>query len=138
MVIRYMLDTDVCIALIKNRPASMRSRLSLLTSEEVGISSIVAAELWFGVANSQKKKKNQSALKDFLEFVTLLDWPCEASRLYGQVRAQLQKLGTPIGATDLLIVSHALFIDTVLVTNNTREFERVPDLKIENWLSDTA
>ena len=134
MVIRYMLDTDVCIALIKNRPASMRSRLSLLTSEEVGISSIVAAELWFGVANSQKKKKNESALKDFLEFVTLLDWPGEASRLYGQIRAQLQKLGTPIGAMDLLIASHALFIDTVLVTNNTREFERVSDLKIENWL----
>lgn len=134
MVIRYMLDTDVCIALIKNRPASMRSRLSLLTSEEVGISSIVAAELWFGVANSQKKKKNESALKDFLEFVTLLDWPGEASRLYGQIRAQLQKLGTPIGAMDLLIASHALFIDTVLVTNNTMEFERVSDLKIENWL----
>ena len=138
MVIRYMLDTDSCIALIKNRPVSMRSRLSLLTPEEVGISSIVAAELWFGVANSQKRIKNEAALKDFLEFVTLLDWPCEASLLYGQVRAQLQKLGTPIGATDLLIVSHALFIDTVLVTNNTREFERVPDLKIENWLSDTA
>ena len=112
--------------------------MSLLTPEEVGISSIVAAELWFGVANSQKRKKNEAALKDFLEFVTLLDWPCEASLLYGQVRAQLQKLGTPIGAMDLLIASHALFIDTVLVTNNTREFERVPDLKIENWLSDTV
>ena len=134
MVIRYMLDTDACIALIKDRPVSMRSRLSLLTPEEVGISSIVAAELWFGVANSQKKKKNESALKDFLEFVTLLDWPCEASPLYGQIRAQLQKKGTPIGAMDLLIASHALFINTVLVTNNTREFERVPDLKIENWL----
>jgi len=134
MVIRYMLDTDACIALIKNRPVSIRSRLSLLAPEEVGISSIVAAELWFGVAISQKKKKNESALKDFLEVVTLLDWPCEASPLCGKIRAQLQKLGTPIGAMDLLIASHALFIDTVLVTNNTREFERVPDLKIENWL----
>jgi tRNA(fMet)-specific endonuclease VapC len=134
MVILYMLDTDACIALIKNRPVSMRNRLSLLTPEEVGISSIVAAELWFGVANSQKKKKNESALKDFLEVVTLLDWPCEASPLYGQIRTRLQKMGTPIGAMDLLIASHALFIDTVLVTNNTREFERVSDLKIENWL----
>jgi len=134
MVIRYMLDTDACIALIKNRPVSMLSRLSHLTPEEVGISGIVAAELWFGVANSQKKKKNASALKDFLEFVTLLDWPCEASMLYGQIRAQLQKTGKPIGAMDLLIASHARYIDAVLVTNNTREFERVPDLKIENWL----
>jgi len=138
MVIRYMLDTNACIALIKDRPILMRSRLSQLTPEEVGISSIVAAELWFGVANSQKKKKNESALRDFLEFVTLLDWPCEASPLYGQTRAQLQKKGTPIGAMDLLIASHALFLDSVLVTNNTSEFERVPDLKIENWLSDTA
>jgi tRNA(fMet)-specific endonuclease VapC len=136
MVIRYMLDTDVCIALIKNRPVSMQNRLSLLIPEEVGISSMVAAELWFGVANSQKKKKNEAALKDFLEFVSLLDWPCEASPLYGHIRSQLQKLGTPIGAMDLLIASHALFLDTVLVTNNTREFERVPDLKVENWLSD--
>lgn len=134
MVIRYMLDTDACIALIKNRPVSMRNRLTLLTPEEVGISGMVAAELWFGVANSQKRKKNESALKDFLEFVTLLDWPCDASALYGRVRAQLQKQGTPIGAMDLLIASHALFIDTILVTNNTREFERVPGLKVENWL----
>ena len=134
MVIRYLLDTDACIALIKNRPVSMRNRLSLLTPEEVGVSGIVAAELWFGVANSQKKKKNESALKDFLEFVTLLDWPCEASALYGRVRAQLQQQGTLIGAMDLLIASHALFIDTILVTNNTREFERVPGLKVENWL----
>jgi tRNA(fMet)-specific endonuclease VapC len=134
VVIRYLLDTDACIALIKNRPVSMRNRLSLLTPEEVGISGIVAAELWFGVANSQKKKKNESALKDFLEVVTLLDWPCEASALYGRVRAQLQQQGTPIGAMDLLIASHALFIDTILVTNNTRQFERVPGLKVENWL----
>jgi tRNA(fMet)-specific endonuclease VapC len=134
MVIRYMLDTDTCIALIKDRPSSIGSRLTLLAPEEVGISSIVSAELWFGVANSQKKKKNESALKDFLEFVSLLDWPFEASPLYGRIRAQLQKLGTPIGGMDLLIASHALFLNTVLVTNNTGEFERVPDLKIENWL----
>ncbi len=135
MVIRYMLDTDACIALIKNRPETMRSRLSRLSPEEVGISSIVAAELWFGVEHSsQKKKQNEAALKDFLDYAALLDWPCEASPLYGKIRAGLQKQGTPIGAMDLLIASHTLFINAVLVTNNTREFERVPDLKIENWL----
>ena len=134
MVIRYMLDTDACIALIKNRPETMGRRLSRLSAEEVGISGIVAAELWFGVAHSQRKKQNKAALKDFLEYVTLLDWPGEASALYGRIRAYLQKLGTPIGAMDLLIAAHVLFLDTVLVTNNTREFERVPDLKLENWL----
>lgn len=130
-----MLDTDICIALIKNRPEAMRSRLSRLSPEEVGISGIVAAELWFGVEHSQKKKQNTAALKDFLEYVSLLDWPCEASNTYGQIRAGLQKKGTPIGAMDLLIASHALFLDAVLVTNNTKEFERIPDLKIENWLN---
>jgi tRNA(fMet)-specific endonuclease VapC len=133
MVIRYLLDTDACIALIKNRPEAMRSRLSRLSTEEVGISGIVAAELWFGVAHSQKKRQNEAALKDFLEYAILLAWPCAAAPLYGQIRTELQKKGTPIGAMDLLIASHALFLDAALVTNNTREFERVPDLKIENW-----
>jgi tRNA(fMet)-specific endonuclease VapC len=133
MVIRYMMDTDACIALIKNRPEAMRSRLSRLSPEEVGISGIVAAELWFGVAHSQKKRQNKAALKDFLEYATLLDWPSEAAPLYGQIRTGLQKKGTLIGAMDLLIASHALFLNAVLVTNNIREFERVPDLKIENW-----
>ena len=133
MVIRYLLDTDACIALIKNRPEAMRSRLSRLSTEEVGISGIVAAELWFGVAHSQKKRQNEAALKDFLEYAILLDWPCAAAPLYGQIRTGLQKKGTPIGAMDLLIASHALFLDAALVTNNTREFERIPGLKIENW-----
>ena len=133
MVIRYMLDTDACIALIKHRPEAMRSRLTPLSPQEVGISGIAAAELWFGVAHSQKKKQNRAALKDFLDYATLLDWPCEAAPLYGEMRTRLQKQGTPIGAMDLLIAAHALLLDAVLVTNNTREFKRVPDLKIENW-----
>jgi tRNA(fMet)-specific endonuclease VapC len=134
MVIRYMLDTDACIALIKRRPETMRSRLCRLSPEEVGVSGIVAAELWFGVEHSRKKRQNAGALKDFLNYVTLLDWPWEAGPLYGKIRTGLQKRGTPIGAMDLLIGSHALFLNAVLITNNTREFERIPDLQIENWL----
>lgn len=135
MVIRYMLDTDTCITLIKNRPEAMRIQLSRLSPDEVGISSIVTAELWFGVALSQKKKQNQAALKDFLDYATILDWPYEACPIYGQIRTGLQKKGTPIGAMDMLIASHALLLDAVLVTNNTKEFSRIPDLKLENWLS---
>lgn len=136
MVIRYLLDTNVCIAVIKSRPERMRIRLSALSIEEVGISSIVAAELWYGVALSQKKRQNEAALRDFLDCVTILNWPYEASPIYGHIRAILQKKGTPIGAMDLLIASHALCIDAVLVTENTREFQRVPNLKIENWLAE--
>lgn len=134
-MIKYMLDTDTCISLIKARPDKISRRLSRLPVEDVGISSIVAAELWYGVALSEKKKQNEAALKDFLDFVKVLDWPAGACPVYGRIRAHLKKKGTLIGAMDLLIASHASFLNAVLVTNNTREFDRVPELKMENWLA---
>ena len=134
-MIRYMLDTDTCIGLIKARPDKISRRLSRLPVEDVGISSVVAAELWYGVALSEKKKMNEAALRDFLDFVNVLDWPSGACPVYGRIRAHLKKKGTPIGAMDLLIASHASFLNAVLVTNNTREFDRVVELKTENWLA---
>jgi tRNA(fMet)-specific endonuclease VapC len=134
-VIRYMLDTNTCINLIKRRPERICTRLSGLDVEYVAISSIVAAELWYGVALSQKKEQNEAALADFLDFIKVLDWPAAACPVYGQIRAHLKKKGTPIGAMDLLIASHAAFLKSVLVTENTGEFDRVPDLKVENWLA---
>lgn len=134
-MIKYMLDTDTCISLIKARPDKISRRLSRLPVEDVGISSIVAAELWYGVALSEKKKQNEAALQDFLDFVKVLDWPTGACPVYGRIRAHLKKKGTLIGAMDLLIASHASFLNAVLVTNNTREFDRVPELKMENWLA---
>ena len=130
-----MLDTDMCISLIKARPEKISRRLSRLPVEDVGISSVVAAELWYGVALSEKKKQNEAALRDFLDFFNVLDWQGGACPAYGRIRAHLKKKGTPVGAMDLLIASHAAFLDAVLVTNNTREFDRVPDLKVENWLA---
>ena len=101
----------------------------------MAISSIVAAELWYGVAYSQKKKQNEAALRDFLEFVEVMAWPSEAGPLYGRIRAELKKRGSPIGAMDLLLIAaHAVYLDTVLVTENVREFKHIPDLKIENWM----
>ena len=132
---RYMLDTNTCIRLIKQRPETIGARLSGLDLEDVAISSIVAAELWYGVALSQKKKQNEAALADFLDFVKVSDWPAGACPIYGRIRAHLKKKGTPIGAMDLLIASHAAFLKAVLVTENTREFERMPDLKVENWMA---
>jgi len=134
-VIKYMLDTDTCISLIKARPDKISRRLSRLPVEDVGISSIVAAELWYGVALSEKKKQNEAALQDFLDFVKVLDWPAGACPVYGRIRAHLKKKGALIGGMDLLIASHASFLNAVLVTNNTREFDRVPELKMENWLA---
>jgi len=134
-VIRYMLDTDTCISLLKARPEKISRRLSRLPVEDVGISSVVAAELWYGVALSEKQKQNEAALRDFLDFVNVMDYPSGACPVYGQIRAYLKRKGAPIGAMDLLIASHAAFLNAVLVTNNTREFDRVPDLKVENWLT---
>jgi len=130
-----MLDTDTCISLIKARPDKISRRLSRLPVEDVGVSSVVAAELWYGVALSEKRKLNEAALRDFLDFVNVLDWPSGACPVYGRIRAHLKKKGTPIGAMDLLIASHAVFLSAALVTNNTREFDRVPELKVENWLA---
>jgi tRNA(fMet)-specific endonuclease VapC len=134
-VIKYILDTNSCIAIMKRRSVAIQDRLVDLSTDEVAVSSMVTAELWYGVALSQKKKQNEAALRDFLDFVTILDWPGEASAIYGQIRAGLKEKGTPIGAMDLLIASHALFLDAILVTDNTRELRRVPGLKVENWLA---
>lgn len=135
-MIKYMLDTNSCIAIMKRRSVAIQDRLVDLSTDEVAVSSMVTAELWYGVALSQKKKQNEAALRDFLDFVTILDWPGEASAIYGQIRAGLKEKGTPIGAMDLLIASHALFLDAILVTDNTRELRRVPGLKVENWLEE--
>ncbi len=133
-MIRYMLDTNTCVGIIKDRPEAVCNKRSIVSVGEVAISSIVAAELWYGVAYSQKKKQNESALKDFLEYVEVMPWPSEAGPVYGRIRAELRKRGSPIGAMDLLIAAHAVVLGAVLVTDNTREFRRVPDLKIENWM----
>lgn len=131
---RYMLDTNTCIHIIKDRPVGLCERISVASVEDVAISSIVAAELWYGVALSQKKKQNEAALKDFFDYADVLAWPSEAGSVYGKIRADLKRKGTPIGAMDLLIAAHAVFLDAVLITDNTREFERVQGLKTENWL----
>lgn len=132
---KYFLDTNICIALIKNCPPEVQRKLTQTAVGDVAISSIVLAELWYGVELSQKQEKNQVAIYDFLQYVTVLDWPEQAGLEYGRIRAYLRKKGTPIGANDLLIAAHALALDAVLVSDNTKEFLRVPGLKLENWIN---
>ncbi len=132
-MIRYMLDTNICIHIIRDRPEPVCRKLSHVAVGEVAISSIVSAELWYGVAYSERKKQNEAALRDFLEYVDVLAWPKEAGPVYGRIRAELKKRGNLIGAMDPLIAAHSVYLDAVLVTENTKEFRRVPDLRIENW-----
>lgn len=130
---RYMLDTDICIYIMKRRPPEVHRRLRDVPVGAVGISAIVLAELRYGIAKSMEPARSEAALADFLAFVKVLDWPEEAAEDYGVIRAQLERSGEVIGANDLLIAAHARHLGSTLVTNNGREFERVPGLPIESW-----
>jgi len=131
---RYMLDTNICISIIKDRPPEVMKSLRRVPVGEIGVSGIVVAELWYGVFKSTKKKENSAAIEDFLRYVAVMDWPSSAAVEYGKIRFHLQKKGLMIGAMDLLIAAHAVTLDSVLVTDNVSEFKRVPRLKVENWI----
>ena len=129
---RYMLDTNICIYAIKNQPAQVLTQLRAREVEGIGISSISVAELYFGVSKSGSAR-NLAALQQFLEPLEIADFDLNAAQVYGTLRYALERLGTPIGPPDMQIAAHALALEATLVTNNVREFERVPDLKLINW-----
>lgn len=129
---RYLLDTDICIYAIKNRPAQVIARLRAHETDGLGISSISVGELFFGAAKSGSVR-NLEALRHFLEPLEIADFDAAAAEVYGDVRLALERAGTPIGPLDTQIAAHALAMGVVLVTNNTREFERVSGLVVENW-----
>ncbi|MCF2491291.1 type II toxin-antitoxin system VapC family toxin [Dyadobacter sp. CY347] len=133
---KYLLDTNIVAYIIKRKPVEVFEKLSAVHWDEISISSIVVAELWYGVAKSQHKERNKMALENFLAPFTILDFDAQAAEKYALVRADLEAKGTIIGANDLLIAAHALSHDLILVTNNVREFERVENLKIENWVTE--
>jgi tRNA(fMet)-specific endonuclease VapC len=130
---RVMLDSDICVDVMRGRSPSIRSRLEHTNREDVAVSSIVAAELWTGVSKSAQPEKSKDAVLAFLAYVTVLDWPAEAAVRYGEIRARLETSGRSIGAMDLLIAAHALHEKATLVTRNLSEFRRVTDLKVETW-----
>lgn len=129
----YMLDTNICIYAMKNKPEKVLQRLKEEINDGICISSITLAELEYGMKHSSNPAKNEQALLRFLLPFDVLPFGAAAASEYGEIRAYLQKAGTPIGAMDILIAAHAKSEDIVLVTNNTREFERVVGLELENW-----
>lgn len=128
-----MLDSDVCIDVMRGQSPSIRARLERSSPEDVAVSSIVAGELWTGVSKSTQPERSRSAIKAFLAYVSVLDWPAEAAPTYGALRAQLESSGRSIGAMDLLIATHAIHEKAIFVTRNLSEFRRVSGLKIESW-----
>ena len=131
---KYMLDTNTCIFIMKHTPGAV-ARFRSALSDGVAISSITLAELEFGVYNSKAYERNRDALLAFSTLVEILPFDNPASSEYGRIRAALERVGTPIGALDTLIAAHAKSLDITLVTNNTREFSRIDALKIEDWVS---
>ena len=132
-MIRYLLDTDICIYLIERKSPQALARLQTMEIAAVGISSITLSELEYGVAKSSKPEQNKLALARFLAPLEILPFDDLAAARYGPVRALLESHGTPIGPLDTLIASHALTLGSTLVTNNVKEFSRVPGLNLENW-----
>ena len=127
-----MLDTNICIYVINSRPAIVLERFRLERLGDIVISSVTAAELTFGVAKSGSVR-NRQALEMFLSTLEILPFDESAIWHYGDLRTDLERRGQPIGTLDTMIAAHALTTNTILVTNNTREFERVPGLRLENW-----
>jgi tRNA(fMet)-specific endonuclease VapC len=130
---RYMLDTDTCSYIMKRSNDVVLKRLQKVPVSDVCISVITKSELLFGVELSPRRQQDEAALNAFLGYVEVLDFPDAAAPHYAQIRADLKKRGTMIGANDLFIAAHARSLRLTLVTNNTQEFRRVHNLAIENW-----
>jgi len=130
---RYMLDTNICIYLIKQKPEKVLRHFKAHSVGEIGISSITLAELRYGVERSQQVQKNRQALEDFTLPLEIAAFDEAAAEVYGSVRAGLEQGGTPVGSMDMLIGAHALSLGVTLVTNNLREFEKIKNLKVLDW-----
>lgn len=129
----YMLDTNMCIYIIKRHPEAVLKKIVTIPPEEVCISSITLAELMYGVHKSQHQKKNKVALSNFLLPLEIMPFDEQVTDYYGRIRSYLEKNGTVIGPLDMMIAAHAQCLGVTLVTNNIKEFIRVPDLTIEDW-----
>jgi tRNA(fMet)-specific endonuclease VapC len=131
---RYLLDTNICIYLIKQKPPKVLARFQTLHPSDIGISSITVAELQYGVCKSRQQEKNRSALMQFLIPLEIVEFDQAAATLYGAIRSDLESRGLVIGGMDMLIAAHALSLGITLVSNNVREFSRIANLSLENWV----
>ena len=131
---KYMLDTNICIYIIKKKPEEVIKRFLKMKPDSIAISSITVSELYYGVAKSSKPNENTIALEQFILPLTVINYNKEDSISYGKLRAKLEQKGKLIGAMDMLIAAQVLNRDLILVTNNEREFKKVEGLSVENWV----
>ncbi|MEE2002643.1 type II toxin-antitoxin system VapC family toxin [Alkalimonas sp. MEB108] len=136
-MLKYMLDTNICIYVIKRRPIEVAATFNKYAGL-MCISSITYAELCHGVEKSTKPEQNRQAVEDFVSRLVILPYGEKAAQHYGDIRSELEQCGTPIGVNDLHISGHARSEGQILVTNNLREFERIGGLRLENWIQSSA
>lgn len=130
----FLLDTDTCIYVMNSRPPKALERFRQCAVGSISVSEITVSELEFGIANSKNREENRCRLNEFLHPLQVLSYRSPASRFYGELRSRLKNDGQLIGSMDMLIAAQALAENLTLVTNNTKEFTRVPGLRTENWL----
>ncbi len=130
----YLLDTNICIYIIKKKPQSVLEKFNLIEPGEVAVSMITVSELYYGARKSANPETNLLALNKFFLPFNLFDFDLAAANSYSIIRTELESKGTPIGPLDTLIAAHAISLDYILVTNNEREFNRVSGLQVENWV----
>ena len=131
---KFLIDTNICIYIMNNRPPEVIQRFKNLEIGLIGISSISVSELHYGVNKSRCIKHNLKRLEEFLNPFEILPYDENASRYYGKIRSQLENQGNVIGPLDMLIAAHALSEDLILITNNEKEFKRIQAVKVENWV----
>jgi tRNA(fMet)-specific endonuclease VapC len=132
-MIRYLLDTNICIYLIKKHPPEILARFQQIKLTQLYIPTITLFELYYGIEKNNSHQRNLNALEHFIEPLTIVYFSIDTAKQAAKIRSDLEKQGKPIGAYDIQIAAMALAFDMVLLTNNTREFERVNNLKLENW-----
>jgi tRNA(fMet)-specific endonuclease VapC len=130
-----LLDTDICIYIIRQKPIAVLQKFNTYTIGDIGVSSVTVAELFVGAQKSQRPAHNHHAVEQFLLPLTIVPFDYDAATAYGHIRAALEQQGTPIGALDTLIAAQAVSLGVTLVTNNGREFMRVPGLTVEDWVN---
>lgn len=133
--VRYLLDTNICIYIAKGHPLAVRERFARHVLHELAMSVITVGELRFGAEKSQSRESALATIGQLVRMIQPCPLPQAAAEHYGDIRAMLQKQGRPIGNNDLWLAAHARAEGWTLVTNNTREFDRVTDLRIENWVA---
>lgn len=131
----FLLDTNICIYIIKRKPQQVIDRFQTLFLSDIGVSSLTVAELEYGAYKSQYVEQNRAALNQFLLPLEIVPFDESITQIYGDLRATLERRGTIIGGIDMLIASQAIALSLTLVTNNTKEFSRIQNLDLDNWVS---